>query len=171
MSFSLYWRSRCVGGFQYIPIFSDSLIYRVPQTCPLPHPQARPLISCLHFLFFLSFFPSASAFAHSPRSLSFRVTWRLALVNRAEMSTTPWCCTTTTAPAGLSRSSCPSRSTCSGGRTSGLSSGTAPVSGNTSWITFIYVEAVKRAHFSGLSHISRHRLCTCESQRCWFLVS
>lgn len=62
--------------------------------------------------------------------LSFRVTWLQAPVNQVGMTTTPWCCTTTTAPAGRSRSSCPSQSTCFGGPTSGLSSDTAPVSGN-----------------------------------------
>lgn len=73
---------------------------------------------------------SCSFFVLALPLLSSRVTWLPALVNQVQMSTTPWCCTTTTAPAGRSRSSFPSRSTCFGGRMSGLSSDTAPVSRN-----------------------------------------
>lgn len=54
--------------------------------------------------------------------------WLLAPVSRARMSTTLWCCTTTTAPAGRSRSSCPSPSTCFEGLTSASSFAIAPVS-------------------------------------------
>lgn len=57
-----------------------------------------------------------------------RATWPPAPGNRARTSTTRWCCTTTTAPAGPSRSSCPSRWTCSGAPTCALSSDTVPVS-------------------------------------------
>lgn len=65
-----------------------------------------------------------------PLSLPCRVTWLPALANLVGMSTTLWCCTTTTALAGRSRSSCPSRWTCFGDRTCGSSSDTAPVSGD-----------------------------------------
>lgn len=85
-----------------------------------------PPISSSHFLSSLPVLSLRS----SPHPLSFRVTWLPALANLAQMSTTPWCCTTTTAPAGRSRSSCPSRSTCFGGRMSALSSATAPVRRN-----------------------------------------
>lgn len=85
-----------------------------------------PPIVSYHFLSSLPVLSSCS----SPHPLSFRVTWLLALANLVQMSTTPWCCTTTTAPAGRSRSSCPSRLTCFGGRMSALSSATAPVRRN-----------------------------------------
>lgn len=69
--------------------------------------------------------------AHTPLSpppSPSRATWPPAPGNRARTSTTHWCCTTTTAPAGPSRSSCPSRWTCSEARTCALSSDTVPVS-------------------------------------------
>lgn len=117
--------------FNLFPSFLTHYFYYLFQICPSPHSRAWPLISCLHFLFFLPFIlpPPASVFTRSPFSV-FRVTWLPALVNQGQMSTTPWCCITITAPAGQSTSSCPSRWTCSGGLTSGSSSGTAPVSGN-----------------------------------------
>lgn len=88
------------------------------------------LTSCLRLLFCLCIICDLCPPALCSLSLfpSFRVMWPLARGNQAGTSTTPWCCTTTTAPAGLSRSSCPSPSTCFGGRTSDLSSDTAPVS-------------------------------------------
>lgn len=100
---------------------SDSLIHCVPYLI-------HDLVS--HFLFSLPVLSFTLPLCLCSLFLSFRVTWLPALVNQVGTSTTPWCCTTTTAPAGQSRSSCPSQSTCFGGRTSGLSSDTAPVSGN-----------------------------------------
>lgn len=109
----------------------------------LQHMQHNPIFLCLPQFFvslksspylILSFpvFTSCSFFGCYPPPLSFRVTWLRARANPVRMNTTPWCCTTTTAPAGLSRSSCPSLSICFGGRMSVLSSGTAPVSRN--WV-------------------------------------
>lgn len=87
---------------------------------------------------------------------SLRVTWLLALVNQAGTTTTPWSCTTTTAPAGPSRSSCRSLSTCFGDRTFGLSSDTVPVSRNEV-VRNLYSSTKGQVNvFSRLSHAFTH---------------
>lgn len=91
-----------------------------------------PLESSPYLILSFPVSTSCSFFPLTLPLLSFRVTWPPALASQVRMSTTPWCCTTTTAPAGRNRSSFPSRSTCFGGRMSGLSSDTAPVSRN--WV-------------------------------------
>lgn len=82
--------------------------------------------------------------------------WQLAQVNQVWMSTIPWCCITTTVPAGATRSSSLFRSTCFGGRTSALSFDIAPVSENR-FVGLFIQERLSEHIFGKFSHILIHR--------------
>lgn len=102
---------------------------------PLTHINTHAnFISVTVFALVWSFTSSALS------SLSFRVLWPPAQANQVGMSTTHWCCTTTTAPAGPSRLNCPSRLTCFEDRTSALSFGIALVSMIVNKIVRFYLQ-------------------------------